>query len=239
MHTDDPPVDGSGPPGEVDASSGIDPVLPDRSRAANPERRERVLRAAAAAMAERGFSETRIADIAERAGMSPGHVMYYFASKEELLLEALRWSEDSQFYATLDDELDRTAGPLERLERFLDLSIPSGRGDEQWTLWLELWARATHDASIVARLEERDARWTGVLAQIVRDGIAAGAFPEVDVDALVEELSLLLTGYAVQITSGMSRYPRERALVACRDLARQCLGLNPRAGAPSADATPR
>jgi AcrR family transcriptional regulator len=198
-----------------------------------------VLRAAAAAMAERGFSDTRIADIAARAGMSPGHVMYYFASKEELLLEALRWSEDSQFYATLATELDGLPGPADRLERFLDLSVPSGPGDEQWTLWLELWARATHDPSIVTRLEERDARWTGALAEIVREGIAAGTFRDVDVGAVVEELSLLLTGYAVQITSGMSRYPRERAVTACRDVAAERLGFSPRATDPSPGATPR
>ncbi len=198
-----------------------------------------MLRAAAAAIAERGFSETRIADIADRAGMSPGHVMYYFASKEEILLEALRWSEDSQFYATLEAELGRFPDPVDRLRRFLDLSVPAGPGDEQWTLWLELWARATHDRSIVARLEERDARWTGALADIVRDGIAAGSFSGADVDAVVEELSLLLTGYAVQITSGMPRYPRERAVEACLDLARTRLGFTPRAGDPSPGATPR
>jgi AcrR family transcriptional regulator len=75
-------------------------------RGLNPERRARVLEAAAAALLERGFAETRIADIAERAGMSPGHVMYYFESKERLLLEALRFKEEALFYSQVDDPAD-------------------------------------------------------------------------------------------------------------------------------------
>src|SRR5205823_8936340 len=52
--------------------------------------RVRVLEAAVAAICERGLSGTRVADIAGRAGMSPGNVMYHFGTLEEMLVEALR-----------------------------------------------------------------------------------------------------------------------------------------------------
>ena len=41
-------------------------------------------------IAERGFSETRIADVAQRVGASPALVIYYFGTKDSLLTEALR-----------------------------------------------------------------------------------------------------------------------------------------------------
>ena len=53
-----------------------------------------MLRAALEVIAERGFPETRIADVAERAGTSPALVIYYFKTKDNLLTEAMRFAED-------------------------------------------------------------------------------------------------------------------------------------------------
>ena len=46
------------------------------------------------AIAARGMAGLRMADVGERAGMSPGHILYYYSSKQRLLLETLRWSDD-------------------------------------------------------------------------------------------------------------------------------------------------
>ena len=54
------------------------------------ETRERLLRAAAAAFAERGYDGTRVADIAAAAGVSNGAMYAHFASKADLLVDALR-----------------------------------------------------------------------------------------------------------------------------------------------------
>ena len=70
-------------------------------------RRDQMLVAAAHLIAERGFSDTRIADVAERVGASPALVIYYFGTKDSLLTEALRWSERS-FYAAVEDMLQQT-----------------------------------------------------------------------------------------------------------------------------------
>jgi AcrR family transcriptional regulator len=52
--------------------------------------RERLLRAAAAVFAERGYDGTRVADIAAVAGVSNGALYAHFESKAELLVQALR-----------------------------------------------------------------------------------------------------------------------------------------------------
>ncbi len=67
-------------------------------------RRPAILKAAAEVIAERGVIGTRIADVAERAGTSPPGVLYWFATKDELLTEALAFSDD-HFYASLNDQL--------------------------------------------------------------------------------------------------------------------------------------
>jgi AcrR family transcriptional regulator len=52
--------------------------------------RERLLGAAAAVFAERGYDGTRVADIAAAAGVSNGALYAHFDSKAELLVQALR-----------------------------------------------------------------------------------------------------------------------------------------------------
>src|SRR6476619_8052530 len=78
-------------------------------------RRDQMLAAASTLIAERGFSETRIADVAKRVGASPALVIYYFGTKDSLLTEALRWSERS-FYAAVEEMLQRKASVTQRIE---------------------------------------------------------------------------------------------------------------------------
>ena len=57
----------------------------------NEARRNQMLRAAAELICERGFGETRIADVAKRAEASSALVIYYFGTRDRLLVDALRY----------------------------------------------------------------------------------------------------------------------------------------------------
>lgn len=54
------------------------------------ERRKTILMTALHLFVEKGFYETKIADIAEAVSMSTGLMFHYFESKEELLLELVK-----------------------------------------------------------------------------------------------------------------------------------------------------
>jgi TetR/AcrR family transcriptional regulator len=73
------------------------------------EKRERVLREAARLFAERGFSDTDVAELASRAGVSKGSLYTYFESKEDLYLhvckDGLARSRQS-VYGGMDPEWD-------------------------------------------------------------------------------------------------------------------------------------
>src|SRR5215218_2662371 len=107
-------------------------------------RRDQMLAAASTLIAERGFSDTRIADVAQRVGASPALVIYYFGTKDSLLTEALRWSERS-FYAATEEMLRSTTSLRKRLEILVEWTlVPDNQtaltGD--WGLWFDLWAQA-------------------------------------------------------------------------------------------------
>ena len=60
-------------------------------------RRPAILAAAAEVIRERGLENVRVSDVAERAGTSAPSVLYYFASKAELLKEALTSAEERYY----------------------------------------------------------------------------------------------------------------------------------------------
>ena len=102
----------------------------ERAAATVPDlRRDQMLRAAAELIGERGFSETRIADVARRSGASPALVIYYFGTKDQLLTEALRYSEDL-FYELVAAQLEALPTGRDRLELLVRLTcVPQGVGD--------------------------------------------------------------------------------------------------------------
>src|SRR3954452_20032229 len=110
-------------------------------------RRPAILTAAAEVIAERGVINTRIADVAERAGTSAPGVLYWFATKDALLPEALAFSDD-RFYAELNGRLAQLGSGRERLARLIEL-WPS-EGDDETGLWMERWVRALRDPEVNA-----------------------------------------------------------------------------------------
>ena len=60
-------------------------------------RKPQIIAAAAEVLYERGLFDTRIGDIAERAGTSSPTILYYFESKDRLLEEAVEYA-DREFY---------------------------------------------------------------------------------------------------------------------------------------------
>ncbi len=103
--------------------------------------REDVLAAAMATIAARGLDGLTMAGLGREVGMSSGHLLYYFRTKDELLLRTLEWSEDrlgAERRALLAEP--RTA--RERLDAYIALYLPAGHRDPHWTLWLEVWGRS-------------------------------------------------------------------------------------------------
>jgi AcrR family transcriptional regulator len=145
---------------------------------------------------ERGLEHVRVADVADRAGTSAPSVLYYFASKAELLKEALTTAEE-RFYEDLERELDQIEGGPERLVKIIDSAC--GEGDYDAALWMELWARALSEPDLAATRAELDARWRRAIAEVVRYGQQRGEFGPADPDEVAVLLAALLDGLAVQI----------------------------------------
>jgi AcrR family transcriptional regulator len=147
----------------------------------------RIMLAAADAFADRGFHATTTRDIASRAGLSPAGVYVHFASKEVLLFELSR-----RGHARARDLLvaaaDQAATPTEALEAIIG-------GFSRWHAEHYELGRIVqfefrhlspeHREAVLGLRKEID----GVVAGVLRDGVASGEF-EVD-DVPVTALALL------------------------------------------------
>lgn len=159
-------------------------------------RRPELLASAAAVIRRRGLENARVADIADEAGTSAPAVLYWFASKAELLKEALTSAEEG-FYEDLAEELAGIDSARDRLLRIVDSA--AGEGDYDAALWMELWARALRDPDLAATRAELDGRWRHTIADVVRYGQERGEFGPADPDEVAVVLASLLDGLAVQI----------------------------------------
>jgi AcrR family transcriptional regulator len=165
------------------------------------QRREQMLQAALEIIGERGYADTRIADVAERAGTSPALVIYYFKTKDQLLTEAIRFAEDSWY----EDGTRRiagigtAAGRLEELVAMTCLPEADTEPHDSWLVWLDVWAQAGHKPEVAGVRQKFDERWRETIAALVLAGQEAGEFGPVDPASFAVSLSALLDGFAVQI----------------------------------------
>ncbi len=96
-----------------DADTLPQPAVPPR---ASGEKYQRILDAAVAVFAEKGFHVARVADIASRAGVADGTVYLYFKNKEEILMTAINTAFDA-FVNQARTELAKIPSPAEKLRR--------------------------------------------------------------------------------------------------------------------------
>ena len=187
-------------------------------------RKPQIVAAAAEVLYERGLFATRIGDIAQRAGTSSPTILYYFESKDRLLEEAVERS-DAEFYARVTDGQAgrRAAGKLVHLIRETCLG-PSGLHHD-WTLWIDMWARARRDSGVRETYFRLDRRQRGLIAEIVREGQDFGEFSDsADPDDFATALSGMLDGLGVQLTLGQPDVDPDGVLARCLAFASAELG---------------
>jgi len=165
------------------------------------QRREQMLRAALQVISERGYPETRIADVAERIGISPALVIYYFKTKDQLLTEAIRYAEDS-WYINGQRRVAGLPTVVAKIEEIVAMTcLPEADPgvDYSWLIWLDFWAQAARNAEVAAVRQKSDERWRETLRSLVAEGQQAGEFSGADPDTFVIHLSVLLDGLAIQM----------------------------------------
>lgn len=186
------------------------------------ERRARVFAAALAAAAESAPGPVKVTDIATRAGMSAGHVMYYFGDRDRIVVETLLDAERT-LAATRDRRVARAGDARAALEVLVRLYLPTGRSDGRWRLWAQLLAHAPEDTATRVAVEQVIDGWTHALESVIRRGVDERLSVCPDPARTAYDLCRLMDGYALEQLLGRRGATRTWAVNAVLGTADQLL----------------
>ena len=115
------------------------------------QRRRQILFIALELFAKKGYSDTKIGDIAKAANMSTGLMFHYFESKEQLYEELVKMGAQGANDSPAERQCD---DPLDYFEGFI-ASLFSFAKEQPWVLYMfVLMAQARRSDAIPARIRE-------------------------------------------------------------------------------------
>jgi AcrR family transcriptional regulator len=195
----------------------------------NEARRLQILTAAAELIAENGVAETRIADVAKRAKVSSALVIYYFGTRDRLLVDALRFSEQT-FYDAAERMLADVRPIRDRLALLVRLTCTQqaeGEVPGAWGLWFDLWVQAFRHPEVSADRIDLDNRWRALIAAVVRDGIEDGEASSPDPQRFALAFASFMDGLSIQVALDDPVVTPDVAYEIAMSFATKELGLQP------------
>ncbi len=145
------------------------------------------------ALREHGYAGLTIQRIGDHFEKSKSLLYHHYDSKDELLLDFLEFMLAEFEQAAPDDDLP----PREHLDAVLDHALAAKLPDDQREFteaMVELRAQAAHDDRYRDHFTRSDETFREEVASIVRDGVNAGVFRDVDPDDVASFLLTLVNG---------------------------------------------
>jgi AcrR family transcriptional regulator len=146
------------------------------------ESSRRILLAALAAFAKRGFQAATTREISERAGMSPAAIYVHYTAKSDLLYEISRIGHQSVLDEVESALRDAPADPEERVRRFV-AAFAKWHADHHVVARVIQYELKSLPRAQLRRIAEVRKRFEELLGAELAAGVAAGAFDIPDVDA--------------------------------------------------------
>jgi len=173
---------------------------------------------------ERGFANTRTADVAKAAGVSQALVFYHFSTKDALMTQAFTYAAE-QDLARLQSVLDTRLAPTEKLKRLIKLLAPQGRSNS-WLMWIDGWSEALRVPELEKVSRRMDLRWKEGLIEVITAGVADGSFKCEDPHGSAWRINCLVDGLAVQLMVHEKVISRRQAAEWVRTAAAREVGLD-------------
>jgi AcrR family transcriptional regulator len=166
------------------------------------ERRRQLANAGRHVLLERGAVGVRVKDIAERAGITPSSVLYYYPRIDELMMEVSR--EAMERYAERRSRQVRLLDdPVGQLRLTVHLGVPTGPDDEDSRLLYELDAFIGSSPAFRVLSSSFFDRQVQLYQQVLESGAARGVFRlGTDADSLARGMVAMEDGLGLQVVVG-------------------------------------
>ncbi len=117
----------------------------------------------------------RVKDVAERAGLSPSSLLYYYPNLDDLLFDVARDAIE-RYAGNRADSVRKLEDPVARLRLAIKLGIPEGMGDEESRILYELDAMAGVSSGFAVLTTSFFDRQVALYESVLEYGVARGAF---------------------------------------------------------------
>jgi AcrR family transcriptional regulator len=138
-------------------------------------RKAQLARAAREVLLERGAVGVRVKDIAERVGLAPSSVLYYYPDLEDLLLDVSR-DAIHRYAERRAEAVRKLAEPADQLRLAIQLGIPTGPDDDESRLLYELDAFTGSSAAFGVLTSAYFDRQVALYEAVLEAGAARGDF---------------------------------------------------------------
>lgn len=161
-------------------------------------RKPQIVEAALRTIAERGFQNVTLDEVAKAAGLSKGGLVHYFPTKDALIKEAV-----VDFYTRIfqrgRETRDQFEEPLDKVLSFTwlydweDPDVAVG-----YRLLFDFMALASHDDDYRRLFHNWVEGWVELLSEAIEEGVNAGRFKVDDVGAAARTVSAIYQGIATR-----------------------------------------
>jgi AcrR family transcriptional regulator len=219
------------PTGMLSTHKKLDDRQPDSEIALL--RREQIVQAAVAVIAEQGIQNLSLSEIEKKADMSRGQLTYYFRTKEAILLAVFDHVLETMYRrlprpagATPEEGPFARAGGWELVQTLLRTILLEPPISEFGCLQYTFLAQISHREDFRERLASLYEEWRSHMAQRLEEDQAAGQIQRsISGRALASVIQALLHGLAMQALADPAAFDRQAVLELCLDMLSSYLGV--------------
>ncbi len=190
-----------------------------RPRAAHARQRQHLIDACISALHVHGPSNTTVEKVVAIAGMSPGIVRFYFASKAAMLVASLEHLSREFEEQLLLPVAALKHTPVLALTRLVELYLgPELASTRKVSVWYSFWGEASSRQEYYDICGKRDARFEALVGELIKALIVDTRSVHLDADGIalgfIGVLEILWQGYAFQSEQAIDRAAAKRRCMA-------------------------
>ena len=194
------------------------------NRAAEDVRHAQIIKAAYAVAASKGLDGFTVRDVARKAGISHGLVLFHFKTRQQLIIALLDWLLATTTVLHITDDIARITEPLDRLHGLLRTEMDRlSREPRRIRLFFDFWAKGIRHAAIRSKMRRELARYREAFRPIAGEVLASepARFPDVSPEGLAAVAVSFIKGCAVQAMIDPEHFDIEEYLAAAQGLVGQ------------------
>jgi len=188
-------------------------------RASSARQRLRLINACISALHIHGPSRTTVEKVVAIAGMSPGIVRFYFASKAAMLVASLEYLAAEFEQRVLVPVMQLRAEPVKALTLLVDLYLdPDIASPRKVSVWYSFWGEASSRQEYYDICGKKDERFADLVRELVGRLIREAGAAQLDADGvalgLIGALEILWQDFAFQTEERIDRAAARRRCLA-------------------------